>query len=492
MSFIDESLYAEAAQSFHKSFQPEEVGSFHGRPGSASFLPLEGLPHQRRNVALCGALYATYVALRTGITEVAPLAAAEIFSQLDEKAAWYQPLTLPFACIYISDLILAVPFSYAMQRFGRRPCFMFGGMAASVGFFLSGLTLFMADGHPSQITYWLLSACGLMIGPLSMAEFCKFAAAEAVPKEQQARVLGIVMTGGALNAVMGPAVASLTSMLAPPDHVLLGYAYFYFVCAVFGILFAVMASLLKLPQQELQPQAVASDGSASKPGKLELLSRPGLAAAFVGAFSAQSYMILLMTASPNAMAQMLTLPPGSDWRISGAMAAHLLGMFVPGFFSGGLIAKMGPRRSMNWGDAVALGSVVLALATSLISLPDESSDTLAVLLGFYIFLVPLGVGWHFSFVSASKLLLENQKDSEKAAVQGLNEFLRFLANTISIILAGTLPFETASIVGLPVVIVLSVVKNMLLLVEDRQKKAPIGGSELLVRPAGEIVSKTTE
>lgn len=487
MSFIDEGLYAEAAQSLHKSYQAEQVGSIHAKPGS--FLPLEGLPHQRRNVALCGALYATYIALRTGIIEVAPLASAEIFSQLGKTTAWYQPLTLPFACMYISDLVLAVPFSYAMQHFGRRPCFIFAGIAASVGFFLSGLTLFLADGNPSESTYWLLSFCGLLTGPLSMAEFCKFAAAEAVPQEQQARVLGVVMTGGAMNAVMGPAVASLSSMLAPPGHVLLGYAYFYFICVACAVLFAVMAYFLKLPQQ---PQPVAGESGASKPTKFELLSRPGLAAAFIGSFCAQFYMILLMTASPDAMAQMLSLPSGADWRISCAMAAHLLGMFLPGFWSGGIIAKMGAVRSGNWGDAIGLGSVVLALATSLVSLPDERSENLAVLIGFYIFLVPLGVGWHFSFVSASKLLLEKQHPSEKAAVQGINEFLRFFANTISIIFAGSLPFETNSIMGLPLIVVLAVVKNMLLLVDERQTKASSRGSELLVRPADEIVSKSTK
>lgn len=89
---------------------------------------------------------------------------------------------------------------------------------------------------------------------------------------------------------------------------------------------------------------------------------------------------------------------------------HTLGMFVPSFFTGGLIARFGAPRIMLAGIALLAGHVGIALSG-------------VELLHFTSALVLLGVGWNFSFIGGTTLLTEAYRPSEKAKVQATNDFL---------------------------------------------------------------------
>jgi len=88
----------------------------------------------------------------------------------------------------------------------------------------------------------------------------------------------------------------------------------------------------------------------------------------------------------------------------------MLGMFLPSFFSGGLIARHGVLRVM-------LAGVALCAACLAINLSSTAFWALSTAL------VLLGIGWNFLFVGSTTLLTETYRPEERAKIEGLNDFL---------------------------------------------------------------------
>src|SRR5687767_11195864 len=95
-----------------------------------------------------------------------------------------------------------------------------------------------------------------------------------------------------------------------------------------------------------------------------------------------------MTATPLAMAHHHHSLSASATVIQ----AHMLGMFVPSFFTGTLLARFGAARIMLLGVMVMGAHVALSVSgTGLFS--------------FVSALVMLGVGWNFLYVGGTTLLI---------------------------------------------------------------------------------------
>jgi MFS family permease len=91
---------------------------------------------------------------------------------------------------------------------------------------------------------------------------------------------------------------------------------------------------------------------------------------------------------------------------------HIVAMYGPSFFTGSLIARFGAPR------IVALG-LSLEAAGAMIGLSGITA------MHFWATLIVLGVGWNFSFVGASALVLETHRPQERNKVQAFNDFLVF-------------------------------------------------------------------
>jgi MFS family permease len=104
---------------------------------------------------------------------------------------------------------------------------------------------------------------------------------------------------------------------------------------------------------------------------------------------------------------------------------HVLGMFVPSFFSGALIARFGPERIIGTGALLNLACIAVALSG-------------LEVFQFAVALCLLGVGWNFMFIGGTTLLTECYEPAEKARVQGMNDLLMFTSVGISATFAGLL------------------------------------------------------
>ena len=98
-------------------------------------------------------------------------------------------------------------------------------------------------------------------------------------------------------------------------------------------------------------------------------------------------------------------------------------MFAPGFFTGALIQRFGVVRIIVLGSALLLVSVMIALS-------GES------IVHFFVALILLGIGWNFTFTGGTVLLTEVHTPSERAKVQGMNDFILFSGLAISSLSAG--------------------------------------------------------
>jgi predicted MFS family arabinose efflux permease len=155
------------------------------------------------------------------------------------------------------------------------------------------------------------------------------------------------------------------------------------------------------------PKPMPSDLHGGRP-LFEIARQPRfIAAALCGAIS-YPMMNLVMTSAPLAMKMCGLSVSDSNFGIQW----HIVAMYGPSFFTGALIARFGAPR------IVALGLLLEASAATI-------GLTGITAMHFWATLVVLGVGWNFSFVGASALVLETHRPQERNKVQAFNDFLVF-------------------------------------------------------------------
>jgi MFS family permease len=143
--------------------------------------------------------------------------------------------------------------------------------------------------------------------------------------------------------------------------------------------------------------------------------------ALAGGALGYGVMALVMTATPLAMHQHAHAFAETAFVIEW----HLLGMFVPSFFTGQIIRRFGVLNVMAVGALLNVACVAVNLSGAGVA-------------HFWAALVLLGVGWNFLFIGGTTLLTETYNEAEKAKAQALNDFTVFTVITISVLSAGAL------------------------------------------------------
>jgi MFS family permease len=153
-------------------------------------------------------------------------------------------------------------------------------------------------------------------------------------------------------------------------------------------------------------------------------------------------MVMLMAASPVAMHEHGHPLSASTF----VLQAHVLGMYIPSFFSGWLVKKWGPRNLILAGLVVFAVELVLAL---------QGTDFLP----FFLSLTMLGVGWNFLYVGGTNLLVTRYRPSEKAGVQAFNDSFVYLFATVATFGAGAwergMGWDGLQLLSLPFLVVVA-------------------------------------
>jgi MFS family permease len=320
--------------------------------------------------------------------------------------------TLPLGVQFIGTMAATMPASLLMQRIGRRA----GLLAGTVFGIAAGLLGWFAIMRASFLLFCL---AGVLYGTFSaFCQYFRFAAADAAdasrladPAAGRAKAIAWVMAGGIVAAVLGPELAKATRDLWAP----ILFAGCYAAVAALAALAALALALLDLPH------ARAPAGSGGGRPLHVILRQPAILTAFMAALVGYVTMNLLMTATPIAM-----LACGHDFAASAFVIQwHVLGMFLPSFATGHLIARLGAERIIATGAVVNLACI----AVNLTGLELEQFTT-----GLFL----LGVGWNFMFIGGTTLLTACHLPAEKAKVQGLNDLLMFTTVGASATAAGAL------------------------------------------------------
>jgi MFS family permease len=132
-------------------------------------------------------------------------------------------------------------------------------------------------------------------------------------------------------------------------------------------------------------------------------------------------MSFLMTAAPLAIVGCGLPHVEAHWVIF----MHVMGMFVPAFFTGNLITRYGTQKVM------VAGLLVLCAGVSAGVLGQDAWN-------FRVALTLNGIGWNFLFVGSTTMVTTCYRPNERGKVQALNDFLVFGTTALSSFFAGLL------------------------------------------------------
>lgn len=313
--------------------------------------------------------------------------------------------TLPIALQWAGVAVCTVPASFFMSRVGRRTGFVVAALIYVFGCALAVLAVYRRD-----FALYCVASVFLGMGQ-GFAWYYRFAAAEAVPEAWKSRAISLVLGGGVVSALVGPTLADhAKDFLAP--------AVFAGTFATIGALQLVVIGLLVLIRL---PKPPAAKFGAGRPMR-EIARQPKFIMAVTAGVVAYAGMVMLMSVTPLAMTEFCGL---TFTQATTVIQWHVLGMYVPAFFTGYLIQRHGVYPIM------ALGGVAMALCL-VVSLLGQT------VWHFGVAQTLLGVGWNFLFVGATTVLTETYRPEERAKTQALNEFLIFVVTGAMILVSGKL------------------------------------------------------
>jgi len=375
----------------------------------------------RRNVGLLAMCQAMFNTTQTMNLATTPLAAYMLLSADGGNVAL---ATLPLFLQHFSIMATSLPGSFLMARFGRRAGFTLGTLCAIGGGLTACLAIF-------QRSFLMLCGSSVLLGiAASFAFFYRFAAAETADNAFRPKAISLVMAGGVAAGILGPTAAKYTvDWLAPVT-----FAGVYLAIALFATLALIVIQGLQI--------AAPTPAERMQPGRplREIARQPAFPIAVVSGMFGFATMTLLMSATPLAM-QACGFKFGDSANV---IQAHVIGMFLPSFFTGHLITRFGVL------PIIMTGAVLQALC-AIVNLAGVD------FWNFYVALALVGIGWNFTYVGGTTLLTSTYRAAERAKVQGINDFLIYAATATAAgtagLLQGSLGWTVVNQVSFPLMVV---------------------------------------
>jgi MFS family permease len=298
--------------------------------------------------------------------------------------------TVPLSMYVVGLAAGTLPTGAISRAWGRRVAFIIGTGCGV----LTGMLAAFAILHGS----FALFCCATFLGGLygAVSQSYRFAAADGASAAYRPKAVSWVMAGGVFAGVLGPQLVQWTMDIWPPYL----FAFSFVAQAVVAVVAMAVLSGVDAPP-------AAADLHGGRP--LFVIARQPrfIAAALCGVIS-YPMMNLVMTSAPLAMKMCGLSVSDSNFGIQW----HIVAMYGPSFFTGSLIARFG-------------APVIVALGLSLEAAGAAIGLSGITAMHFWATLIVLGVGWNFSFVGASALVLETHRPPERNKVQAFNDFLVF-------------------------------------------------------------------
>lgn len=299
--------------------------------------------------------------------------------------------TVPLSMYVLGLAAGTLPTGAISRRFGRRWAFVIGtGLGA-----LTGLLGSFAILHASFALFCIATFLGGLYG--AVAQSYRFAAADGASAAYRPKAVSWVMAGGVFAGVLGPQLVQWTMDVWSP----------YLFAFSFLVQAAVALVAMGIVAGVDMPKPAPADLHGGRP-LLDIVTQPRFIAAALCGVISYPMMNLVMTSAPLAMKMCGLSVSDSNFGIQW----HIVAMYGPSFFTGALIARFGAPVIVAAGLLLEAGAAGIGLSG-------------ITAMHFWATLIVLGVGWNFSFIGASALVLETHRPQERNKVQAFNDFLVF-------------------------------------------------------------------
>lgn len=319
--------------------------------------------------------------------------------------------TLPVTVMILGVASAAIPAALLAKKIGRK-------FATYIGFSLGLIGCILAILATQQADFKLFTLASLFFGmSTAFIQQLRFAAIESAKDDSEIpTVLSILMLSGIFSAFLGPEIAVVAKDWINSPH---GYTgSFVFI----GGLNLVAMGILFLFNN---PQSVPLTQQGEVRPMSQIVKQPIFIISILTAAIGFALMSYLMTATPLSMHHMHGHSlMDTKWVIQ----SHIAAMFIPSFFTGWLVKKIGLQKIL------LLGTIIYSLVT-LIAFSGEQ------VVHYWWALLLLGIGWNFLFLTGTSLLPQSYAPCERHKVQALNDFIIFGFQAIASLLAGWMLFK---------------------------------------------------
>ena len=352
-----------------------------------------------RNVGLLAVCQALFMCTTVMAIATTPLAGYALLGA-DKQLA-----TLPLVLHHGGIMLATIPASLMMAHIGRRAGFTIGSVLGVIAGLISFVAIYLNS-------FVLLCVGSLFLGLSSaFAWYYRFAAADMADDNFRPKAIALVMAGGVVAGIAGPATAKWAVNWFEP----MVFAGVYLMIAVFAGVATLFLQGIRIPR--LTKAELAEGGRPMR----EIVKQPAYIVAICSSMFGYGVMTLVMSATPLAM-----LACGFGYNDSATVIqGHVVGMFLPAFFTGSLIARFGVLRIIAAGAFIQLGCAVVNLS---------GID----FMNFFIANVLVGIGWNFTFVGGSSLLARTYRPAERAKVQASHDFMVYATTALAAGLSGVL------------------------------------------------------
>ncbi len=313
--------------------------------------------------------------------------------------------TLPITGYVAGGAIATGLVARHQRRWGRQRAFQLG---LGVAIASAGVCAWAALTR----NFWLLTASTLVAGYYNAnGSLYRFAAVELVGSDFKERAISWVLAGGIIGGVVGPNLANWSrDALSQP------FAGAYLALMGVAALSLVLMGFIPFPP-------LAGQGGTVRLGRplAEIVRQPVFIIAAAACAIGYGVMNLLMAATPIAMAQ--CSHPFSAAAL--VLEWHVLGMYLPSFFTGKLIKRLGVLPVMASGLVLNIACVMFALS---------GTDVMH----FVGALLVLGVGWNFLYIGGSTLATEAWRPEERTRAQAALDFCVYATMTVTSFSSGAL------------------------------------------------------
>jgi MFS family permease len=318
------------------------------------------------------------------------------------------------AIFLTSSGLTAVPAGRLMDRVGRTPVMTVGFALGSCGCAVTALATHIDS------TFLVIAGFALVGASSGISLLIRTAAGDMYPPERRARGISYVLFGSVFGAILGPTVFG--PLFAGKDVKAEALTVPWLAAGGLALVALALVQFVRPDPKRIAELIGSRDDVPTEPAAPlgELVRRPGVRPAMLAALASFGVMVSVMNLTGYVVVEHHNHSQDSVFPIIGA---HVFGMYALVLVIGVLIDRIGRVQALQ------IGLVVMAISTIGLLWVSSVFATAVLLLG-------LGLGWNFSFVSATAQLADRTSPAERGKLLGFNDLLGALFGASLALLGG--------------------------------------------------------